>query len=460
MNKIIIAISTLVLFASCNNKKEKTVDYAVIQGVVSNAKSKELTLYESYQSLKKIKIKNDGSFVDTLRLEKGGYTFGSKANITPVYLFPGANLMINFDESTDKKNISVAGNGALESNFLALKSEGRRNFYGEEGEKFYALKEEDYKSKLINYKEDLINKLNSNTEYPKDFVTLEKRDLNFYYIEMLLKHQEMHRYFGKDSTYTVSKEFLKDTENVSYELEQDYKYSHTYQGLVRQHYQNIAKKAELEQGIAYDIAYINALGTNKNDFIRNSLLIDAASGVITYVNDIETYYNSFMKFSTNEEDKKVITNLYNQLQLTAPGKVSPLFVDYENHKGGTTSLEDFKGKYVYIDVWATWCGPCLYEVPYLQEVEKQYHDKNIVFVSISVDANRDYNKWKQMVTDKKMGGVQLYADKSFDSDFAKDYIIKAIPKFILIDPDGKIVKSNAPRPSDKKLINLLEELGV
>ena len=62
------------------------------------------------------------------------------------------------------------------------------------------------------------------------------------------------------------------------------------------------------------------------------------------------------------------------------GMPSPIFENYENHKGGTTSLSDFKGKYVYVDVWATWCGPCKREIPSLKKVEAQYHGKNIAFV--------------------------------------------------------------------------------
>ena len=78
---------------------------------------------------------------------------------------------------------------------------------------------------------------------------------------------------------------------------------------------------------------------------------------------------------------------------------SPTF-DYLNYAGGQTKLEDLKGKYVYIDVWATWCGPCLAEIPHLKKVEAAYHDKNIVFLSISIDVKKDYEKWKKFVTDK------------------------------------------------------------
>jgi thiol-disulfide isomerase/thioredoxin len=136
---------------------------------------------------------------------------------------------------------------------------------------------------------------------------------------------------------------------------------------------------------------------------------------------------------------------------------SPSF-DYDNYKGGKTKLEDFKGKYVYIDVWATWCGPCRAEIPFLKKVEEKYHDKNIAFVSISIDKLKDLEKWKTMVKDKELGGVQVFADNDWNSQFVKDYKINGIPRFILIDPNGNIVKADAERPSSPGLQEELDKL--
>jgi thiol-disulfide isomerase/thioredoxin len=137
--------------------------------------------------------------------------------------------------------------------------------------------------------------------------------------------------------------------------------------------------------------------------------------------------------------------------------VSPPF-DYENHIGGKTKLDDLKGKYVYVDVWATWCGPCRAEIPSLKAIEEKYHGKNIEFVSISIDVAKDHDKWKVFVTDKNLGGVQLFADKDWNSDFMKGYGVTSIPRFILIDPNGKIVKGDAARPSDPELRKELDRL--
>lgn len=136
---------------------------------------------------------------------------------------------------------------------------------------------------------------------------------------------------------------------------------------------------------------------------------------------------------------------------------APTF-NYVNHKGGTTKLEDLKGKYVYIDVWATWCGPCRGEIPFLQKIEEKYHEKNIEFVSISIDVQKDFEKWKKFVSDKQLGGTQLIADNDWNSDFVKSLGITGIPRFILIDPAGKIINADAPRPSDLKLGELFDKL--
>jgi thiol-disulfide isomerase/thioredoxin len=147
------------------------------------------------------------------------------------------------------------------------------------------------------------------------------------------------------------------------------------------------------------------------------------------------------------------------------GKPSPKFENYTNYKGGKTSLDALKGKYVYIDVWATWCNPCIAEIPALKILEKKYHTKNIHFVSISIDDKRTAGswdkasaKWRKMVKDKNLTGIQLYAGE--DMSFMKAYMVTGIPRFILIDPKGNIVSQNAPRPSNPALENLFKELGI
>lgn len=139
-------------------------------------------------------------------------------------------------------------------------------------------------------------------------------------------------------------------------------------------------------------------------------------------------------------------------------RLSPQFKNYKNHAGGTNSLDDFRGKYVYLDLWATWCGPCLQQIPFVKQVEEKYRKKNIVFVGISIDDPRLEDKWKQVVEENEMPGVQLFANG--DTSFLQAYQVNGIPRFILIDPEGKIVDANAPRPSDPSLTTLLDGLKM
>jgi thiol-disulfide isomerase/thioredoxin len=146
-----------------------------------------------------------------------------------------------------------------------------------------------------------------------------------------------------------------------------------------------------------------------------------------------------------------------QAQLKLNYNPSPSF-NYESISGEKVKLESLRGKYVYIDVWATWCGPCRGEIPFLKRIEEKYHDKKIAFVSISVDEDKDHEKWKKFVTEKALGGIQLFADKNWNSDFITAFGINSIPRFILIDPKGIVINADAPRPSDPKLQEKLESI--
>jgi thiol-disulfide isomerase/thioredoxin len=189
------------------------------------------------------------------------------------------------------------------------------------------------------------------------------------------------------------------------------------------------------------------------------------NGIAKIKTDIATLLPTTVSKSFKDSFNGMVDGQFDQIKEMAKqsieskkmnGKPSPVF-DYANHKGGRTKLADLTGKLVYIDVWATWCGPCIGEIPSLKKVEAQYHDKNIEFVSISVDDLKDNEKWKNMVTKKELGGIQLFADNSWSSDFVKAYGINSIPRFILIGANGDVISADAPRPSDPKLIALIDE---
>lgn len=164
-----------------------------------------------------------------------------------------------------------------------------------------------------------------------------------------------------------------------------------------------------------------------------------------------------------ESFKKYINKTYKDktyiLKNLSAGTPSPNFTQpYENFDGSKTSLKDLQGKYVYINIWTTWCGYCKQEIPHLKKLAEQYKDKNITFLGISVDKNDKYEKWKKTIKEKELPGTHLFYNQ--DKEFTKKYRVSGVPRFILLDPQGNIVKAEAPKPSDPKIIKLFNKLNI
>lgn len=145
-----------------------------------------------------------------------------------------------------------------------------------------------------------------------------------------------------------------------------------------------------------------------------------------------------------------------QQEQTIKSGMAPEFA-FNSIDGKKVSLEDLRGKIIYADIWATWCRPCLMQIPALKEVEERYKDNsNIQFVSISIDNEAQYDRWQSMVKEKQMGGLHLFAGR--DQKFQHDYQINSIPRFLLIGKEGELINDNAPRPLNHMTNGVNEEL--
>lgn len=119
-------------------------------------------------------------------------------------------------------------------------------------------------------------------------------------------------------------------------------------------------------------------------------------------------------------------------------------------EGNRHHLSDFKGKVLYVDFWATWCGPCIQESPYFDALSKEYEGKDVVFLPVSQDT--DVDAWKQFL-DKHKKELPQYI--SGDTEAKNDWQIYYIPRFVVIDKDFNIVEAYAPVPSDKEAVKAI-----
>ncbi|WP_275315287.1 TlpA family protein disulfide reductase [Tenacibaculum bernardetii] len=461
MKRLVLLALIGVTIISC--KKEKPVkDYLILSGNIENFKKRDITL-ESFRFSKKIKFdKKTGSFSDTLKINRDGY-YTLIVNKKPInlYLNDTVDTAIKLDYKKADKISFKGTNANINSYFVQKKKKFSEILIN--ANKLFSLKEEAFLEKMDEYK-DALTELSIANNLPTEFLKSEVKNIDYEYLRNLSNYEVFYATLTGDKDFKVSEDFPDPLKDFNYSSGDDYVNSYSYRKMLETQIEALTKEKNKE-GEDYYLTYLETVQTEVNDTLaKNDLLYESAKSSITFTTNLKEFHDKFMAYSTNKENKKEISISYNTLKSTAKGQPAPKFKDFENYAGGTTSLDDLlgKGKYLYIDVWATWCGFCKREIPLLKKLEEEYHGKNIEFVSISVDDKNQHEKWKQTIVDREMTGIQLFSGKKqSELEWAQKFLIKGLPKFIIIDPNGNIVNPNAPAPSGgEELINIFNELKI
>lgn len=321
----------------------------------------------------------------------------------------------------------------------------------------YALSFEEFNAKTLAKEKDAVNLLEANAlEGVGNFLHMEKGRIRYSYGATLLMHPVGHMMMTHDMRYTPSKEYYDVLESYMVE-DEAWVDLDEYRDFVVEA-AHVLDEANREVTALYPktIAQMKYIaGRFKSEKVRNTLLHYLAA---TYVDrhgieDIQELENIYFTYVKDEEMLADYQSKFDKWDLSRPGKPSPE-IDAVDINGKHWTIADFRGKYVYIDMWATWCAPCRREMPYLKELEEKFKDAQIVFLGLSTDS--DKSKWEAMVRSGEMTGVQLYLGPQ--SSFQKAYQIDGIPRFILLDKEGKIINNNMSRPSEEATAATLEAL--
>lgn len=208
---------------------------------------------------------------------------------------------------------------------------------------------------------------------------------------------------------------------------------------------------------SYGVAAMRAIQDNVKDrATRLQLMGNIAQQVLTEENkDIDTFWDAFKEFG----DKDVVNALQQKvlaLKNTKSGMDAPI-CEFNDAEGNTHSSSDYKGKVLYIDFWATWCGPCKQEIPHMAKLYEHFKDNDkIAIISISIDTN--VAAWKKMIANDKPAWPQFVAEGAQNVKLSSDWGITAIPRFIVLDANGKIRSANAMRPSQEGIIDYLDSI--
>jgi len=193
------------------------------------------------------------------------------------------------------------------------------------------------------------------------------------------------------------------------------------------------------------------MNTISNDTLKSLFFNDQMAQIeVNNLSEFRETFEPFKNYAKTSPAKETYKAIYASYidDTTFIGKSSYDF-SLPDTSGKMVSMKDFKGKVVIIDVWATWCGPCKAQFPFMKEMEHEYaNNKDLVFVGISTDKVEVKQKWKDMIRKENLGGIQLLDD--FGKAFGRKYRLTAIPRFMLIDRQGRWIEIRCPRPEAKE----------
>ena len=401
-NILFYLFSLSILFiSSCNQDPNKIT----IEGHITNPVSGEL-IFNLPDTSYETRVDANGNFKITINQDSAQYVTLIHGERTRMFIKPGDNIEVYFD--TKEFDETMTYKNSPESSYLAYKliSAEEKDFYGES---LYIAELASYKLDLENYKTNLMQRLDriENSYFKKT----EEKSINAS-IERYLKRKESFSERTKEELL-----YLWETSKLS----KEYNFYALLSALNRVEFDENLIEYEKRMNIALEPL------KKLNDYEKER-------GKITEI------------VASWRERKDDYDNMPND------GDMSIDF-SYPNISSEMISLSSFRGRLVYVDVWATWCGPCIAEIPSLERLQKDYENMDIVFLSVSVDTDKE--AWEKMLTEDQLGGVQLWADGW--SQITKSYAIFGIPRFMLVDKSGELIAVDAPRPSSNEIRTMIDE---
>lgn len=452
----ILLIGSTINHATCNGRK----DQIIVKYTIKNPDYKTIDLYQDKvveKTHKVVSTLRDTVFYDTIFTTKPLYlSFSSKEGIK-FYGEPGAVIKIQLDAGPKlKQRVKFSGDLSEMNNYL-LDIEDLESSVGWSStlnqaspEGFMAKLDSVNSTKML-----LLDK--SKTKQPEHpfwkkqetmikVTSIARRNTYVQYFYMnhkdLKLSDEWRKMIQPDLTFLIDQPELLDQGEVRGTLDiiafdkslqlankwwTENKGRANEQGFIRPHV--------YEFGFHYVMDSINNIG------VKNFLFYDLVERGFHQgeLKPIANLLRLFYDNCTDEGYKDLIKKLESSYKPIQPGELAPEIIGYDID-GKKHSLSDFKGKLVYIDVWATWCGPCIGGFPSFRKLVDAYKDKNIVFIQYSIDEEK--TNWQNFLLKNEWMGplcLQLIKESEPGTRIMDDYKFNGIPRYMLFDGEGRII---------------------
>ncbi|UII21711.1 TlpA family protein disulfide reductase [Fulvivirga ligni] len=466
---------------SCSEKKEEKSDLVEISFNAPSFKNAYLELNRFNM------ISFDPTSLDSITLDslgKGSVKFNlSKPtfailrideNYFDIYLEGGYKLDATLKTDDDLLTIAYTGKGADTNNYLSGSSSIRQKFYAK-NPTWWTKSRTEATEIFKNFKQNQDDYLAGYS----DTASLEpdmKKTLQDKIITSLISLKQQYGLVNAQHTKESSSDSTSDYMKVNFE---DIPANAKYLELgILEYAQTLDLYLRTEVhgklGENMDIKHIDSL-SKQNTIKSNEIIKDytvpnnikellLAKNIMYWLGSdgitwsLDSIYNEYKKHYPNSDYTADIQEKYEEWVKISKGKPAPEITGI-TQANDTVSLNQLKGKVVYVDVWATWCRPCIAEFPHYKELQAQFEgNENVAFLFVSVDENQD--QWRNYLQQEKLPDG-IYVNEipiAGQTGIMEAYNMWGIPRYILIDKDGKIASANTKRPSSGDVPQLIREL--
>ena len=454
--KIHLAGAILLILASCtiNPKPER---FALVEGMVSSTNQKNIS-FSVGAVLDSARINQDGQFRIEIPLDEPAYgIILFNRSMAEIYLEPGKELMLTIQSDRFPDEIQYDGTLGPVNHYLQLarKLEARSRLPAEklfamEPARFVRVTDSIRDLKLQLLKEYLMR-------YPgfdSTFVRAQQVDILYSWAARRLA------YPANYLIYTKRLVTLPDTYHKDYLSRLDINLNDQLTGRPFREflldYLDFKEILYLEENppvkdlwFPHSVARFRVIHKELTDsVVRDWALFEAMKEHLQNygTTHIETFITDFRLTCRNPEYLKEIESQYANWEKLARGTPAPA-LPMITLEGKKTYLADFQGSLVYVNLWASWSDWSLQEYPYWESLREYFEPRGVVFLSLSMDFEKDRKKWEYLVKERGLTGIHCMQDPA-SSALQESYYVYEIPRYFLIDKAGKIISVHAPGPSE------------